>query len=292
MCFHTCIPHVLCWLFLCIADLSHWHPACGYDCSITSYLEGLGELSHPCPFRSAVAITMDPTTLSIPEMLQLISALSYDISPFSHRVGIPQQERRFKGDPVIRRLLDALVFFLHIRPQRSDHFAMTLSIVQDEIVATVAANTPDDIQVAHSDPSSPHVILNTIWKYMLMCSGTAPTSKENTQLATYLLESYLPLLRFRLSKWRVCYEAFLQSYRKSRSLPETVMNYFDDVDKILSASIVLSDLTEGLSADNISDFMAHTPLCKNLSKHVAKFKANERKLLSLARSLAGRGVGE
>ncbi|KAK7682083.1 hypothetical protein QCA50_014669 [Cerrena zonata] len=85
---------------------------------------------------------MDPAALSIPETLHFLSSLSYDISSFSHRAGIPRAERRFRGDPVVRKLLDALVFFLHTHPNRGDRFAMTLTIVQDEIVATVAANTP------------------------------------------------------------------------------------------------------------------------------------------------------
>ncbi|KAK7682103.1 hypothetical protein QCA50_014689 [Cerrena zonata] len=235
---------------------------------------------------------MDPTTLSIPETLQFLSSLSYDISSFSHRAGIPRAERRFKGDSVVRRLLDALVFFLHTHPNRGDRFAMTLTIVQDEIVATVAANTPGD--VPHTDPSSPQVILNTIWKHMAVYSGTADKPTENTQLITYILETHLPLLRSRLSKWRRCYEAYRHEFvwvRRENLLSVALTNYLDDIDTIFCATVAFSESNETPSPESISQFASHIRLCKNLSKQLAKLSDNDRKLLSTTQSACGRGIG-
>ncbi|KAK7689587.1 hypothetical protein QCA50_007379 [Cerrena zonata] len=244
------------------------------------------------PFGHATTITMAPTTLSVPEIIQLVSALSYDVSPFRHFAGIPLYEKRFKGDPVVRKLLDALAFFLHTRPHRGDHFAITLSIVQAEIVATVAANTPDNI--THSDPSSPRVILDTIWRHMVACSGTAEKPRENMQLATYVLETHLPLLRSRLSKWRMCYESYrdrISRFRQSGSLSAAVMDYIDGVDKIFCATVAFSESTETLSSRNISEFATQIQLCKNLSKQSTKLDATDRKLLSALQKLSGKGAG-
>lgn len=236
---------------------------------------------------------MDPAALSIPETLQFLSSLSYDVSSFSHRAGIPRAERRFRGDPVVRKLLDALVFFLHTRPNRGDRFAMTLTIVQDEIVATIAANTPDDIP--HTDPSSPQVILNTIWKHMAVYSGTADKPTENTQLITYILQTHLPLLCSRLSKWRRCYETYrdkLAWFRRSNLLSAALTDYLDDIDKIFCATVAFSESTETLSSESISEFASHIRLCKNLSKQLAKLSGDDRRLLSAAQSACGKGIGE
>lgn len=236
---------------------------------------------------------MDPATLSIPETLELISALSYDFSPFSHLAGIPRTERRFKGDPVVRKLLDALVFFLHTRPNRGDRFAMTLTIVHGEIVATIAANTPDDIP--HSDPSSPQVILGTVWKHMLACSGITPKPTENTQFTTYVLETHLPLLRSRLSKWRGCYESlrrYSSSFRQSDSLSAALLNYLDSIDKIFCATLAFSESAEPLSNQSVGEFMTHVQLCNNLSKQLAKLSDNDRMKLSSLQGLSGKGTGE
>ncbi|KAK7682101.1 hypothetical protein QCA50_014687 [Cerrena zonata] len=235
---------------------------------------------------------MDPATLSIPETLQLISALSYDFSPFSQRAGIPRQERSlFRGDRLVRKLLDALVFFLHTRPNRGDRFAMTLTIVQDGIVATVAANTPDDIP--HSDSSSPQVILGTVWKHMLACSGITPRPTENTQFTTYVLETHLPLLRSRLSKWRVCYESlrrYSSSFRQSGSLSAALMNYLDSIDKIFCATVAFSESAEPLSNQSVGEFMTHVQLCNNLSKQSATLTGNDRMKLSSLQGLSGKGT--
>ncbi|KAK7682100.1 hypothetical protein QCA50_014686 [Cerrena zonata] len=166
---------------------------------------------------------MDPTTLSIPETPQLLNSLSYNISPFSHLANIPRQERSlYRGDPVVRKLLDALVFFLHTCPNRGDRFAMTLTVVQDEIVATVAANTPDDI--ALSDPSSPQVILNTVWRHMLACSGMTPKPVEHTEFATYVLETHLPLLPSYISTACCVSAQILYIKISSRSLFESTFS--------------------------------------------------------------------
>ncbi|KAK7682076.1 hypothetical protein QCA50_014662 [Cerrena zonata] len=195
---------------------------------------------------------MDAAMLSIPETIQLVSALSYDISEFRHYAGIPLGEKRFRGDPVVRKLLDALAFCLHTRPHHGDRFAMMLTMIQDEIVATVAANTSDDIP--HSDPSSLQVILETVWKHMLACSRSrAEKPRENMQLATCILDTHLPLLRSRLSKWHMCYESYrnqMSQFQWSGSLSVAVMGYLDDIDKIFCATMAFSKSTEALSPGN------------------------------------------
>ncbi|KAK7682098.1 hypothetical protein QCA50_014684 [Cerrena zonata] len=235
---------------------------------------------------------MDPTTLSIPETTQLISSLSYDISPFSHSAGIPRKERSlFRGDREVRKLLDALAFFLHTRPNRGDRFAMTLTVVQDEIVATVAANTTDDIP--HSDSSSPQVILNTVWRHMLACSGTTPKSTEHTEFATYVFETHLPLLRSRLSKWRVCYETYRRRssrLRESNSPSATVTSYLDNVDKIFSATVAFSESSEPLSNQSVGEFMTHIRLCHNVSRQSAKLSNGDRKLLTSFQRISGKSI--
>ncbi|KAK7682097.1 hypothetical protein QCA50_014683 [Cerrena zonata] len=234
---------------------------------------------------------MDPTTLSIPETLRLLSALSYDISSSSRLAGIPKAEKRFNGDRLVRKLLDALAFFLHTRPNRGDHFAMTLTIVHGEIVATVAANTPDDIP--HTGPSSPQVILHTVWKHMLAYSGTTPKRTENTEFTTYVLETHLPLLRSRLSKWRVCYESFRQRcsrYRQRDSLSVALVNYLDDADKIFCATLAFSESAEPLSNQTIGEFMTHIRLSNNLSRQLAKLSDNDREILSGLQRLSGKAT--
>ncbi|KAK7682085.1 hypothetical protein QCA50_014671 [Cerrena zonata] len=127
---------------------------------------------------------------------------------------------------------------------------------------------------------------------MAVYSGTTDKPTENTQLVTYILETHLPLLRSRLSKWRVCYESFRQKFsqfQQTNSPSATVTNYVDNVDKIFSATVALSESSE-LSKNTVGEFVAHIRLCRNVSRQSAKLSDRDRRLLSSFQIMSGKGV--
>ncbi|KAK7683671.1 hypothetical protein QCA50_013047 [Cerrena zonata] len=96
-------------------------------------------------------------TLTIPQRLQLLSCLCYDGSLF------PAPPPLFTGvptdplDPLIPKLLDALLFFLHTDVKNRTISALSLTVSSKEAIVTLATNAN-----GQSSTSSSQAILETI----------------------------------------------------------------------------------------------------------------------------------
>ena len=173
-------------------------------------------------------------TLTNPQIIQFISAFPDDLSPFRSF-----RPLSFQGPPVVPKLLDALVFFLHTTP--GGKHALTIELSAHEIFVTLAASISTDAATAseRSSPlSSPQATLEKIWEHMVSCCSVPPNAAANTKLALCLLEIHFPLLVYRFEKRRGLYLQLREATRRSEvaaNLGYRVTNFLDAADVVYTA---------------------------------------------------------
>lgn len=188
---------------------------------------------------------MNPSpALNIPQTVQLLSYFSDDISPFYTPPAPRLPWQKDPLDPLIPKLLDALLFFLQTDAENRKISAVTLAVNNKEAILTLASNVTQQ-DADSSDTSSSQVILGTIWKYMVAyTTSRVRDSREQSQqaykqLVTYLLRTHFPLILRHFNERCEQYQRFSQTFQQ----PDVVLmtngklkNYLQTVDIIHTAT--------------------------------------------------------